>query len=77
MKNSAFSRLASEAEVDRYITLPGQAVSYKVGERKIQELRKLYVEERGFDLKDFHKNLLLCEGPLEFLEDCIKRPTLW
>ena len=71
VKNAAFSRGASEAEVDRYISLPGQAVSYKVGERKILELRKKFVEERGENLKDFHAYLLQCEGPLSNVESCL------
>ena len=71
VKNAAFSRLASEAEVDRYISLPGQAVSYKVGERKILELRKKFVEEDGENLKDFHAYLLQCEGPLSNVESCL------
>ena len=71
VKNAAFSRGASEAEVDRYISLPGQAVSYKVGERKILELRKKFVEERGENLKDFHACLLQCEGPLSNVESCL------
>ena len=71
MKNSAFSLAAAKAEVDRYITLPAQAVSYKVGERKIHQLRHLFVQEQGFDLKDFHEFFLACEGPLQDLQDCI------
>ena len=71
MKNAAFSRDASEAEVDRYISLPGQAVSYKVGERKIWELRKKFVEDGAESLKDFHGYLLQCEGPLANVETCL------
>merc|ERR1712130_475943 len=45
--NTALSRLATEREVDRYITWPGQATAYKVGERKIRELRQSASEQMG------------------------------
>ena len=58
----------------RYITLPGQAVSYKIGEFKILEIRKNREEELGenFDLRAFHRHILTCIGPIEMLEDCVK-----
>jgi uncharacterized protein (DUF885 family) len=63
-----------EVEVDRYITWPGQATAYKIGERHIKKLRKDLESEFGqiFDLKDFHRSLLDCYGPLETLEDCVR-----
>ena len=70
--NTAFSAEAANAEVDRYISLPGQAVSYKVGEREIQRLRKKFTESSNFDLKKFHTAILNCEGPLATLESCVK-----
>jgi len=59
------------AEVDRYITLPGQATGYKIGMLKILELRQLAMDQLGdqFDFKVFH-NVVLSSGsmPLSVLE---------
>lgn len=53
------------AEIDRYIGLPGQALSYKMGELKIVALRRLAEERLGpqFSLKDFHHRLMTA-GPV-------------
>jgi uncharacterized protein (DUF885 family) len=48
----------AESEVLRYLGLPGQAISYKVGEREILDLRRRSMAKPGFDPKDFHRNLL-------------------
>ena len=68
--NAALSEAAAQAEVDRYITLPGQTVAYKVGEREILKLRKKFTSS-GFNLKEFHSAIINCEGPLELLESCL------
>ena len=49
-----------EVEIDRYIAIPGQALSYKIGDLKILELREKAVNVRGskFNIKDFHDRLL-------------------
>ena len=48
------------AEVDRYITYPGQALAYKHGELKILEIRRRAEKALGdrFSLRDFHSALL-------------------
>lgn len=62
-------------EVDRYIIWPGQALSYKLGELKIKELRKYAKEKLGdkFDLREYHHQVLK-EGavPLTLLDSNIK-----
>jgi uncharacterized protein (DUF885 family) len=73
--NSALSAANIEAEVNRYISWPGQALAYKLGELKIRELRNMATQELGpkFDLSAFH-DAVLGQGsvPLDVLEAQIK-----
>jgi hypothetical protein len=58
-------------EVKRYITWPGQACGYKIGELKISELRKKASDKlkSKFDIRDFHEVILSSSGPLNAIED--------
>ena len=59
-KNTALSLHEVNTETDRYISWPGQALSYKMGELKIRELRNKAEAELGskFDIRDFHEIIL-------------------
>ncbi|QTD37340.1 DUF885 domain-containing protein [Polaribacter batillariae] len=58
--NTALSIHEVTTETDRYITWPGQAISYKIGEIKIRELRKQAENElkEKFDIREFHEVIL-------------------
>ncbi|WP_298322648.1 DUF885 family protein [uncultured Dokdonia sp.] len=59
-ENTALSIHEINTETDRYISWPGQALAYKMGELKIRELRTLAEKELGakFDIREFHEIIL-------------------
>ncbi|HWJ90363.1 MAG TPA: DUF885 domain-containing protein [Flavisolibacter sp.] len=77
MENEAISEEGATAEIERYMAIPGQALSYKIGALKIRELRNKYAAEKGkgFDLAAFHDEFLK-DGcmPLEVVE---KKMDAW
>jgi len=73
-ENTALSIHEVNTEINRYIGWPGQAVSYKMGEIKIKELRKKAEQTLGdkFDIRAFH-DLILSQGsvPMKTLEGMV------
>jgi uncharacterized protein (DUF885 family) len=71
LEHEPISEKDAIAEIERYMAIPAQALSYKVGALKIRELRTKYEKELGsrFKLSDFHDEVLR-DGvmPLESLE---------
>ena len=71
MDNEAISEQGATAEIERYMAIPGQALSYKIGALKIRDLRSKYAKQLGnkFNLSDFHDELLKDGSmPLEIIE---------
>ena len=76
LAHTALTETDAIAEVERYIAIPAQALSYKIGQRKLLELRARTEEELGeaFDIRGFHSAILNGGAmPLSILEEKIER----
>jgi uncharacterized protein (DUF885 family) len=74
LDHEAESEASIIAEIERYMTMPGQALSYKIGQLKIKELRQRAEHTLGeaFDIKEFHNQVLNTGSlPLVLLEEKI------
>ena len=75
-QNTALAPHNIKTEVDRYISWPGQAVSYKIGELKILELKEFSKKQLGhqFNIREFHDQILMSGSlPLNILDQKIKK----
>jgi uncharacterized protein (DUF885 family) len=71
MDNEPITEQSATSEIERYMAIPGQAVAYKVGAMKLQELRAKYTRQLGnkFNLAEFHDQILKDGAlPLDVLE---------
>ena len=76
LENEAVDAASVESEIERYMANPGQALSYKIGQLKIIELRNRAQQVLGdnFDIRDFHDQVLETGCvPLQLLEQKIDR----
>jgi len=76
LENSSMAKSDITAEVERYMAIPGQAVSYKIGQLRITGIRQWAEKQLGdkFDIRKFHNQVLLSGAlPMSVLDSKIKR----
>jgi uncharacterized protein (DUF885 family) len=76
LENQPVTPAVAEQRIERYMVTPGQALSYKIGEQKILQLRSEAQRRLGsaFDIRDFHDEILKDGAmPLSILENKMKR----
>ncbi len=76
MANEPISEQGATAEIERYMAIPAQALSYKIGALKIREIRERLSKELGpkFKLSDFHDEILKDGNmPLDVMERKMNR----
>ena len=76
LENESESEVKITSEIERYMANPGQALSYKIGQLKIRELRQEAENRLGeqFDIRAFHRIVLESGSmPLALLEEKVNR----
>jgi uncharacterized protein (DUF885 family) len=76
MENEPITEARAISEIERYISMPGQALSYKIGELKIKEMRAEAEKALGkkFDVRAFHDEVLKDGAmPLQIFEVKMKK----
>ena len=76
LENESESEVKITSEIERYMANPGQALSYKIGQLKIRELRHEAEDRLGkeFDIRAFHRIVLESGSmPLALLENKVNR----
>ncbi len=76
VENEPITEAAATAEIERYMVIPGQATTYKIGSMFIQSMRKKYTKQLGknFNIADFHDQILKNGSlPLAILEKTLER----
>jgi uncharacterized protein (DUF885 family) len=76
MENEPISEQGAVAEIERYMAIPAQALSYKIGALKIREIRNRLEKEMGqkFRISEFHDEILKDGNmPLDVMEEKMNR----